>query len=219
MATNPHPADTALRRVQIAILAKAPVPGYAKTRLIPALGPAGAARLHRHLALRTLRTALAAGLGPVTLWCAPDPQHRFFRAVRHATGVRCLPQPTGDLGARMHAAFVEAAGPLLLAGTDCPPLTPAHLRAAALRLLAGEDAVLHPAEDGGYVLVGLPCPQAGLFNDMVWGTDSVMARTRERAAGLGLRLHEAETLWDVDEPADLARAGFQGRAGPSKPPA
>ena len=196
-----------LRHVQIAVLAKAPVPGFAKTRLIPALGAAGAARLQRYLTLRTVRTALAADLGPVSLWCAPDTQHRFFRALRVTTGIQCLAQPVGDLGLRMHAAFVKlcSAGPVLLVGTDCPPMTPAHFRRAALTLHDGADAVFHPAEDGGYVLVGLRKPHESLFSAMAWSTDQVMADTRARARDLGICTRELETLWDVDVAADLTR--------------
>lgn len=196
-----------LEGVQVAVLAKAPIPGLAKTRLIPALGARGAARLQRQLTRQAVRTALDAGLGPVTLWCAPDGQHRFFRALRRTTGVACLVQASGDLGERMHTAFRLhcATGPLLLIGTDCPPLSPQHLRAAALALLAGDDAVFYPAEDGGYALVGLHAPQAALFRDMHWSTASVMADTRERARAAGLRLRELEPLWDLDVPADLAR--------------
>lgn len=215
MATPPASAEPDLRTVQVAILAKAPVAGYAKTRLIPQLGPAGAARLQRALTARTLRTALAAQLGPVTLWCAPDARHRFFRALRRNTPVALEDQASGDLGDRMHAAFEHAgATPLLLVGTDCPALTPQHLIAAAGRLLAGDDAVFHPAEDGGYVLVGLRRPQAPLFQHMVWSTARVMADTHARAAALGLQLHVAQTLWDVDEPADLARCAEVKAAGP-----
>jgi rSAM/selenodomain-associated transferase 1 len=193
------------RNVQIAVLAKAPIPGLAKTRLIPALGAYGAARLQRRLTLRTLDTAVAARLGPVTLWCAPDTRHRFFRALHELTGVDRLDQPHGDLGDRMHTAFLHHCprGPLLLIGTDCPALTPDHLRAAARELCGGFDAVFHPAEDGGYVLVGLRRPQSELFFGMTWGTSEVMAQTRARAGGL--RVKELETLWDVDVPADLPR--------------
>ncbi|MDE2455971.1 MAG: TIGR04282 family arsenosugar biosynthesis glycosyltransferase [Burkholderiales bacterium] len=200
-------AATGLRRVQVAVLAKAPIPGLAKTRLIPALGARGAARLQRQLTRRAVATALAAGLGRVTLWCAPDAQHRFFRALRRASGVGCLVQASGDLGERMHTAFRLhcKAGPLLLIGTDCPPLTPDHLRRAAQALLAGHDAVFQPAEDGGYVLVGLREPQAALFRDMRWSTGSVMAETRARARAAHLALRELETLWDLDRPADLDR--------------
>jgi rSAM/selenodomain-associated transferase 1 len=197
----------------VAVLARSPVPGRAKTRLIPLLGPAGAARLHRELVRRTIGTALAARLGPVVLWCAPDPRHPFFRALQRATGLPCRAQPDGDLGARMHAAFVAdaAAGPLLLLGTDCPPLTPAHLARASQALHAGHDAAFLPAEDGGYVLVGLRRPQPALFADMPWGSETVMARTRERAACLGLHVWEGQTLWDVDRPEDVARySAWQG---------
>lgn len=207
MDTAPADALRDLSRVQVAVLAKAPVPGLAKTRLIPALGPLGAARLQRQLTRAAVQTALDARLGAVTLWCAPDAQHRFFRALQRTTGVRCLVQAGGDLGARMHAAFRLhcAQGPLLLTGTDSPPLTAGHLRRAALALLDGDEAVFHPAEDGGYVLVGLRRPQAALFEGVAWSTDAVMAQTRQRAAAAGLPLRELETLWDLDVPADLAR--------------
>lgn len=207
MATSRAEAPQALRQVQVAILAKAPIPGLAKTRLVPALGAQGAARLQRQLTGQALHTALAADLGPVTLWCAPDARHRFFRALRRTTGLRCRVQPGGDLGERMHTAFGLhcAEGPLLLIGTDCPVLQPAHLRRAAIALLDGADAVLQPAEDGGYVLVGLHRPQPALFHGMRWSTDQVMADTRARAREAGLRVTELETLWDLDLPQDLAR--------------
>lgn len=202
--------------VQIAVLAKAPLPGLAKTRLIPALGARGAARLQRRFTRDALRCALAAQLGAVTLWCTPDARHRFFRALRATTGVDCLVQASGDLGARMHTAFRVhcAQAPLLLIGTDCPALRETHLRQAAQALIDGDDAVFIPAEDGGYVLVGLRRPQPALFAGMTWSTADVMRETRGRAHALGLRVRELETLWDVDRPADLARLdGMQQAVG------
>jgi rSAM/selenodomain-associated transferase 1 len=222
MVITPAEPASGLQQVQVAVLAKAPVPGLAKTRLMPALGPQGAARLQRQLTRAALQTALDAGLGAVTLWCAPHAQHRFFRALRQTTGVPCLVQASGDLGARMHTAFRLHCeqGPLLLTGTDCPPLTPAHLRQAAQALLDGDDAVFLPAEDGGYVLVGLRRPQAALFRDIAWSTGAVMAQTRERAVEAGLRVRELETLWDLDVPADLARwRAWQGRRPAPEPAA
>ena len=193
--------------VQVAVLAKAPIAGLAKTRLIPALGARGAARLQRQLTRSSVRCALDARIGPVTLWCAPHAQHRFFRALRRTTGVNCLVQSSGDLGDRMHTAFRLhcASGPSLLIGTDCPVLRPSHLRKAARALIDGDDAVFYPAEDGGYVLVGLRRPQAALFDGMTWSTAEVMSETRARARSLGLRMREFETLWDVDTPDDLPR--------------
>lgn len=206
MATARRNADT-LQSVQIAIMAKAPIPGLAKTRLIPVLGAAGAARLQRRLTRMTVTCARDARLGEVTVWCAPDNRHRFFRALRHTTGVNLLVQSDGDLGERMHTAFRLhcARGPVLVVGTDCPVLHPEHLRAAARALIAGDDAVFYPAEDGGYALIGLRAPQPTLFADMAWSTGSVMSNTRARARAQGLRIREFETLWDVDLPDQLER--------------
>lgn len=215
MATGRESVEPDLRQVAVAVLAKAPMAGFAKTRLIPVLGRRGAARLQRAFILRTLRTATAAHLGAVTLWCAPDANHRFFRALRRAKAVPCLSQHGDDVGERMHAASVVhcASGPVLIVGTDCPALTPTYLRRAARALLDGNDAVFGPAEDGGYVLVGLRRPQSRLFSAISWSTSSVMSETRSRAAAQGLTVVELETLWDVDEPADLARLPASGARG------
>ena len=196
-----------LQTVQIAIMAKAPIPGLAKTRLIPALGAMGAARLQRRLTRMTVACALNARLGAVTVWCTPDQRHRFFRALKQTNGVDLLVQSGGDLGARMHTAFRLhcVIGPSIVVGTDCPVLRPEHLREAARALIAGDDAVFHPAEDGGYALVGLRAPQPALFADMPWSTSRVMTETRARAHARGLRVREFETLWDVDVPAQLER--------------
>lgn len=194
-------------RVAVAILARAPVPGQAKTRLIPALGAEGAARLQSRLIRRAVTTALAADVGPVALWCAGDPHHPEFDAFCGAVVLR--PQPEGDLGARMAAAMrasPTAAGTLVI-GTDCPGLSVDHLRRAAqvLSRMGGADAVVYPAEDGGYVLIGMRRALAAAFVGIDWGTRRVMAQTRERLAKLGQRWEEPETLWDVDRPADLVR--------------
>ena len=190
----------------IAVMAKAPQPGYAKTRLIPALGAAAAARLQRQLTLRALGTARAAGLGPVTLWCAPDTRQRFFRALQRRYGLDLRAQPELDLGRRMAHVFAEnGARPLLLIGTDCPALNIEHLRQAALALRSTVDAVFITTEDGGYFLVGLKQPCPAIFEDIEWSTPRVMAQTRGRLAALGLRWTEVARLWDVDRAEDVAR--------------
>lgn len=182
----------------IAILAKAPVPGFAKTRLIPAIGAHAAAVLQERLTERAVATARDAAIGDVTLWCAPDTRHRSFRDL----DVTLRPQPEGDLGARMLAAF--GARPTLVIGTDCPALTAAHLRDVAQALIT-HDVVLIPAEDGGYVLIGARTAHPGLFADMTWGTSTVLAETRARIAALGVTSRELPPLWDVDTEEDLAR--------------
>jgi rSAM/selenodomain-associated transferase 1 len=144
-------------RCDIAVFARAPVPGEAKTRLIPALGAEGAAALHRRMVRDILAKARAAGLGRVTLWGAPDVSHASFAESATAFGVELRAQGPGDLGARMEAAF-HSTLPLLLVGSDCPSIEPSDLRACAAALQSGADAVFLPAEDGGYGLVGLARP-------------------------------------------------------------
>ncbi len=193
----------------VAVMAKAPVPGLAKTRLMPLLGAAGAARAQRGFALRTLTTVRHAGIGATTVWCAPDAQHRFFRGLQLRHGVQCRPQPAGDLGHRMaiamRAHFQDHAHvPWLIVGTDCPELTPAHLQQAA-NALRTHDTVLIPAEDGGYVLIGFAKPLPSVFERVDWSTDRVLAQTRERLREAGATWQELPALWDVDEPADWQR--------------
>lgn len=198
--------------VAIAILAKAPVPGFANTRLIPALGAEGAAALQARLIARTVATATIAATGPVTLWASPDEDQAAFRAARALHGIALARQPEGDLGQRMLAAFAAANGPALVIGTDCPALTPELLHRCGDALADGIDAVVIPAEDGGYVLIGLRRPDARLFADMPWGACEVMAHTRRRLARLALSWREPARLWDVDRPADLARLTEVGLA-------
>jgi rSAM/selenodomain-associated transferase 1 len=191
--------------VPIAVLAKAPVAGFAKTRLIPALGAARAAKLQARLIERAVETACVAAVGPVTIWTAPDETHATFQMLHTRRNVALARQPDGDLGARMLAVFKGTEGPALVIGTDCPAMMPAHLRAAADALRGGFDAAICPAEDGGYVLLGLRKPLAAMFAGMAWGTSEVMEETRRRLRYHKLRCQELATLWDVDVPADLSR--------------
>jgi len=186
----------------IAILAKAPIPGLAKTRLIPAVGAHGAAILQEQLTERAVETAVAAGIGPVILWATPDEGHFAFRELARRFPLTLARQPDGDLGQRMWAAF--EAGAKLVIGTDCPALTPAHLRDAATSLRDNNVAII-PAEDGGYVLIAMIKPQVALFTHIAWGSSRVMQETRRRASTSGLNMHEFAPLWDIDRPEDLER--------------
>jgi len=189
-------------RTNVAILAKAPIPGLTKTRLIPSIGAHAAAKLQEAMTERTVLMALAARIGPVTLWCASDPTHASFRELAAQHKITLKRQPDGDLGLRMLAAF--ATGPTLVVGSDCPVLKPEHFVAAA-KALRYVDVALIPAEDGGYVLIGARAAHAELFSGMTWGTSSVLAETRAQIAKLGLKSVELATLWDVDTDADLLR--------------
>jgi rSAM/selenodomain-associated transferase 1 len=191
--------------VAVAMLAKAPLAGFAKTRLIPVLGADGAAVLQARLTERAAATACAAAIGPVTLWATPDETHPAIQALCAHLDIALARQGDGDLGARMLAAVAAANGPSLVIGTDCPALTSDHLRTAADILRGGADAVVVPAEDGGYALIGMRRAQPSLFCNMSWSTPDVMDETRQRLRQLGLSWQEPVTLWDVDVPADLER--------------
>ncbi|MBY0269023.1 MAG: TIGR04282 family arsenosugar biosynthesis glycosyltransferase [Burkholderiales bacterium] len=197
----------------VLVFAKAPVPGAAKTRLIPLLGAAGAAMLHRRLITRALATARAAAADELTLWCAPDAGHPFLRSTAQQYGADLQVQHGADLGARMAHAFattLQRAKRAICIGADCPALTAHHLQQAAAALRDGDDAVFVPAEDGGYALVGLSRAAPALFAGIPWGTSTVMAETRARLRDSGLRWHELETLWDIDRPQDYHRLQQSG---------
>jgi len=189
--------------VSIAILATAPVPGLAKPRLIPTIGAHAAAVLQERLTERAVATALAADVGPVTIWCAPA--HDSFLKLVARSRITLRRQPEGDIGARMLAATATGSGPTLVIGTDCPALTEVHLRGAANSLRNGTDVILIPAEDGGYVLIGTRSAQPPLFAGIAWGTKTVLAETRTRIIQQRLILTEQPPLWDVDTESDLAR--------------
>jgi uncharacterized protein len=177
----------------IIVFARAPVLGQAKTRLIPRLGAWRAARLHARLTRHALRTAAAADCGPVELYLTRP--HSLFRGAALQRG--------RDLGERMHHAFSKARQPVVLIGSDCPMLTAADLRRAARLLRGGYDAVLAPAEDGGYALIALRHPRREFFEGIDWGSGRVYAQTVQRLAGY--RWRALRRVWDLDRPEDLPR--------------
>lgn len=212
---QPRPAegDWSFPRGRILVFGRTPEPGRVKTRLEPALGAAGAAALYRFMLGHVLATAAAAGLCPVELWLADAPGPAtdgagFIKGLAAEHGVAVRRQAGADLGERMHAALAEAlegADAAVLVGSDYVDLEAAELAAALAALGGGADAVFTPVEDGGYRLVGLRRPRAGLFRDIAWGGPEVMAQTRGRLGAAGLEWRELPMGWDVDEPADLAR--------------
>lgn len=190
---------------RIIIIAKEPKPGLAKTRLIPALGPEGAAALARRLLHHAVEQALQADLGPVELCVTPDPEAPCWQPWVDNRRIRLTRQVSGDLGQRMGAAAargLEQGTPVLLIGTDCPRLDAAQLQTMAAALNR-HDACLCPVADGGYALLGLRRFAPELFREIPWSTDRVTALTRQRLRQLGWRWQESPPLWDLDEPEDL----------------
>lgn len=192
---------------RILVFARAPVPGKTKTRLIPALGAAGAAALHARLVERTLQEARLATYATTELWCADPLQHPFYRDCARRFGVSCHVQAGEDLGQRMSAALTDAlarAHAAVLIGTDSPDLEHRDIEVALRRLRHGIPVVLGPATDGGYVLIGLRHPMPRLFHGIDWGTDQVLEQTRARLREIGSDWMELAPRHDIDRPTDLA---------------
>lgn len=210
-----------LADLHIAVFAKPLVPGEVKTRLIPSVGAQGAVDIQRALLWKTLTVAYDVAGPRVSLWVAGDPVHPTLRAYRDAFTLTVRAQQGHDLGARMRSAMatlLQEHARVLLVGCDCPVLSVGNVREAATKLDdTGTDAVFIPAEDGGYVLIGL-APRTGrqqavldaVFGGIDWGTGRVMAQTRARLAEVGLCWAEEATLWDLDRPEDVERARAQG---------
>ena len=189
------------------MLTRFPRPGNTKTRLIPALGPEGAAMLQRQMTEHLLaRFQKFRQEQPLTLevhyagataqqmkdWLGPE------------IGLR--PQSEGNLGQRLHHTFRQGfAGGLkrvLVVGSDCPGIGALHV-VGAFEQLQRVDVVIGPAEDGGYYLIGLTVPQPELFADIPWGQETVLARTLAIARRLCLKVALLSPLPDIDRPEDL----------------
>ena len=192
------------------IFTRYPEPGKTKTRMIPALGAAGAADLQRQLSEHTIDTArILQQSRPIEI------------AIHFAGGDRNLmlswlgnnhsyyPQVSGDLGVKMNSAFANAfqrgKQRIVTIGIDCPDLNPLILN-QAFEALKNHDLVLGGAEDGGYYLIGLSKLVPELFFNINWGSDSVFTITQKIAQQLALSIDYLPVLPDVDRPEDLAIA-------------
>jgi rSAM/selenodomain-associated transferase 1 len=205
-------------------MAKAPRPGMVKTRLIPPLTPAGAtamgAAFLRDITENLRLAGNAAAIDAYVAYAPAGLEHLFDGLLAPATRLVLAdggPDGLGDAPALvqgfgrclLHAAralFAKGYDSVCLLNADSPTLPTAWLaRAAQLLAAAGDRVVLGPADDGGYYLIGLKAPHAGLFADIAWSTDIVAAQTRARAGECGLDLVELPGWYDVDEHAALVR--------------
>lgn len=217
-----RPGPEVGRDCAIGIFARIPVPGRTKTRLIPRLGPEGAARFHLASLLDTCDTVASTG-SPWIVFATP----LSGAAVLRRLGVRgeIRGQGPGTLGRRMERAFDVLFGSpyvdrAILVGSDSPDL-PAALLRTAISALDTEPSVLAPAGDGGFVLVGI---QAGrrrelapgrLFGAIPWSQGDTLERTVAHLTNLGLPPARVPGWWDVDEPEDLVALRTRLNADPN----
>ena len=195
--------------LRILIFAKAPIAGFAKTRLAPVLGDEGAAALAAQLLTRTVNEAIAANIGRVEL-CVVSDHHQFqWDLLKLPANLIWSQQGEGDLGQKMSSAAqrvlkqeTDQDQSVLIIGTDCPMLDADMLRLAAQKL-SQSDVCLGPVSDGGYALLGMNQFDASLFTNIPWSTDQVAQLTRDKVAALNWTLQELPVMNDIDEPDDL----------------
>ncbi|HEU4884842.1 MAG TPA: TIGR04282 family arsenosugar biosynthesis glycosyltransferase [Longimicrobium sp.] len=194
-------------RRALLVFVRAPRPGRVKTRLAAAIGDPAALRVYRRLAEHTLAEAraLAADGVDIRIHYAPADAGDAVRAWLD-TGPLYLPQADGDLGARMKDAFARAfadgAERVVIVGSDLPEVSASLLR-RAFELLEANPAVIGPARDGGYYLLGLRGLVDGIFDGMEWSTPRVLRTTLERFSAAGVQPAALEVLADVDTVDDL----------------
>lgn len=195
---------------KLIVFTRYPRPGSTKTRLIPALGPVGAAELHRILAEKTISkaTQFAKKAGVALEVCFEGGDKGRMRAWL-GTHIKYSPQVKGNLGQKIYKAFEKAFQQgfrrVLLIGTDIPSLDEHHL-SQGFEMPAGHDVVIGPSKDGGYWAVGMKALR-DIFSGVSWGSDRVLGETIERIKKAGLKFQLLETLPDVDSPSDLYLLG------------
>ena len=191
----------------LCIFARAPVAGKVKTRLLSCMDAESACHLHQELVQDCLSRTVHNDLWHSELWGSDLPD-TFLSEMSVKHDIALCEQAGSDLGARMAHAVkttLQDYQHVVLIGTDCPELDAAYIEAALQKLQAGAECVLGPAEDGGYVMLALSKYDESLFNDVAWGTNQVLAITRQRIKTLGWQCEEMPVLWDVDRPEDLER--------------
>ena len=189
------------------IFTRYPEPGKTKTRMIPALGAEGAAKLQRQMTEYTLIQGKKLQQDqPISIKVYFTGGTKSLMEKWLGTNIPYQLQCEGDLGKRMYTAFEQAfltgMEKVIIIGIDCPDLTPSLL-AEGFDALEENELVLGPAEDGGYYLIGLRRLIPELFVGINWGTAEVLAKTKKIAAQLGLSIHYLPVLNDVDLPEDL----------------
>lgn len=196
-------------RRHLLVFARDAAQGPVKTRLAPAVGMAGATAVYQRMLCDTLATASTVTAQTLTLWIDHPVPSAPLRALAGRFAMPIGIQSGPDLGARMYRALASALGSTpgggdcaVLIGSDCPEYDAPYLE-SAFAALDTHDAVLGPAADGGYVLIGLRRAVPVIFDGVAWGTDQVLQATRQRLRTLGWSWYELQTRRDVDEPRDL----------------
>jgi rSAM/selenodomain-associated transferase 1 len=213
--------DRAVTGATIGVMARAPRAGQCKTRLEPALGPEGAARLYEAMLLDTLCALASAGARRLVVMAAPENDGvEVLRAIAPA-GRDVVAQRGEGLGSRLANACTDLGGggaPVVLVASDTPTMQVGPLAHALCDFHAPRRVLLGPSDDGGYYLIGLTTAELGVLRDISWSTPAVLRETRARCVELGLAVDELPSSYDVDEPADVERVRRELAEHPERAP-
>lgn len=203
---RPSVGEPSPPRRAVIVFAKAPRPGYVKTRLAADVGTEDAVRIYRTLGRATV-DALRGGDARLFVYYDPPEDETVTEMSQWLgnEGVEYRRQRGDDLGSRMEGAFAECdaeADEVCIVGTDIPGIGTDTV-GEAFRALEENDVVIGPTTDGGYYLLALRSPMPALFHDVPWSTDAVLAVTLDRAAEIGARVELLEPKTDVDTASDV----------------
>lgn len=192
----------------LAVMAKAPIPGAVKTRLVPPLTQEQATELYRALLLDQLDHLAVLEIADLYVAFSPSDAGALIEKVLPA-GYGCFPQRNGDLGARMNEVFAELRrrghGRSIVIGSDLPPVPLATLREGFEQLSTKKRVVLGPSHDGGYYLIGMNQPMPEIFSGLTWSHERVLAQTTSKLARLGIDFRLLGEWFDIDTRADMEK--------------
>lgn len=194
-------------QTKILIFAKAPIPGQVKTRLTPAITPTQAAKLHEQLFHHTLNTVQQTQLAPIEIWTALEHTHPMFQTYQQQN-IPIHQQQGKTLGERLNHATQQTlknSKKVIVIGSDCAILTKHYIQQAIIKLTTKNDCIIGPAEDGGYVLIGLQKHHPEIFNNINWGTNTVLKQTQQQLNKIKWSHQLLPTLWDIDRIEDVKR--------------
>ena len=195
------------KKDKLLIFTKSPVLGEVKTRMQPEYTQEQSLKLHKSMMLNTLSLSHRLNDLDVELCCSPNRNSSFFLQCENTYPVTLSDQQGCDLGERMAFSMsvaLQTHDKVIIIGTDCPAIDEEYIE-QAVQALNKVDAVIGPAADGGYVLLGLRKFSLELFKDFSWGTESVLNQTRKVLTDLSWTFQELATMHDVDRPEDLHR--------------
>jgi hypothetical protein len=192
---------------KLLIFTKSPVLGEVKTRLQPEYSPEQSLKIHKRLLLNTLALTKKLEGYDIELCCAPDRNTMFFLGCENNFPIVLSNQEGADLGERMAFSFsiaLQIYEKVVVIGTDCPDIDEDYI-IQAFSELNDSDAVIGPAADGGYVLLGLKEFAIELFQDISWSSERVLSQTQKALKDLSWTYKELGIMNDVDRPEDLLR--------------